>query len=422
MGRTIVIGGGIAGLTAGYRLLRAGADVIVLEAGDRAGGKLATVREQGALIELGPDSVFTHKPWAKELIEEIGQGSEVLEPAAQGFSLLVDGRLRPVPRPLARLDTVAPGAFDGADFLGEQDKERAARPADWAEPHERDASVAAFFRARFGERFSKFVAEPLLAGLYSGDPESLGMAALYPRYWRPHEATSPAGGPAFISLRRGMGSLVQALVNRLGDVVRLSSAAKAVERSGASLSVRTSAETFEAESLVLAVPSFAAARLLQGVAPVASELLERQQHASTSVVTMLFPAGAFRKPPEGNGFLVPRSENCALSGCTFSSLKWPGRAPEGKTLLRSFLRHGGPEGALIELDRLFSVTSAPELTRFDTWDRALPQYNLGHLDWLAGVRLALSGLPIALAGASYGGIGVPDCVRQGIEAAAQFTG
>jgi oxygen-dependent protoporphyrinogen oxidase len=441
MSRIVIVGGGIAGLTAAYTLGKSGRhEVTLLEATNSLGGKIGTDRAGELLIERGPDSIFTVKPAALQLICELGLEDELIEPQGGEFSILVDGKLHQVPRALATMMRTASGVLEKVGFLSAAAKERVLGERDVPKGSGRDESIASFFRRRFGKRFSTLVAEPLLAGIHAGDPEKLSMMALYPAYLGLEQRqgsltgssqTTPvaSGKPAFQTLRNGMGTLVDSLDSSLENVhVRLDANVDAVRRNGAGLVVEAQ-EPIEADHVILAVPAWAAARMLSASAPESAAALRRIRFVSTAVVTLAYPRTAFPENLPGNGFLVPYHEPCDITGCTWTSQKWQGRSPEDVALLRVFMGQDGGFNveehsdedlvarAKTSLSRLMRTTLPPTFERLDRWTKAMPQYDVGHLDLLAEAERGLKGMPITFAGSSYRGNGIPDCVRQGREAA-----
>jgi oxygen-dependent protoporphyrinogen oxidase len=448
--RVAIVGGGITGLSAAYDLQKAdGVEVTLLEQGPVIGGKIQTACEQDFLIEQGPDSIFSSKPWAIDLMRELRMEEDLMEPLAHSFSILTKGKLHPVPRALASLVPSAAGALEKVAFLSSSAKRRALREAEIESGSAEDESIASFFTRRFGKTFSHLVAEPLLAGTHAGDARRLSMAALYPAYLgmeRSHgsiaqavSSRAPANGsakrPGFLTLKDGMASFPRRLAAALTQVdVRLGAPVLAVSRSGPALVVGTPTGDLEVDHLLVTTPAYAAAPLLAEVAPEASGQLGRIRYVSTAIATLAYPRDAFKETPSGNGFLVPFGEDCPISGCTWSSNKWAGRAPDDVLLVRAFMgRDGGLDidfssdedllrMATETLARLISPIAAPTFTRLDRWPKAMAQYEIGHLGLIAALDAALADLPISLAGSSYRGNSIPDCVRQGREAAGSILG
>ncbi len=445
MAHIVIVGGGIAGLSAAYDLERAGGhEVTLIEAADRLGGKIATERVGDYLLELGPDSIFAVKPWAVQLIEELGMGDQLVDPIATDFAILVGGKLHQVPRALASLMPSASNTLEKVSFFSAATKRRILKEKEVEKGPGGAESIAAFFRRRFGRKFSELVAEPLLAGIHAGDPEKLSMSALYPSYLGLEQkhgsltggpgAHPPKGGPnraSFVALRDGMGSLVIRLQDSLKTTQLLTGTrvARIEGRDGRLVVFTDDDRELVVDHLVLAVPAEIAAPLLTQVAPGAAAALGKIRYVSTAVVTLAFPRGAFPKDLCGNGFLVPFMEPSDITGSTWSSNKWPGRAPGDTLLMRCFMgRDGGLAvdqctdeqligRALGTIEKVLHPIQKPIYSRADRWPKAMAQYELGHLDLLAEAEKGLSRLAIYLVGSSYRGNSVSDCVRQGRDAA-----
>jgi oxygen-dependent protoporphyrinogen oxidase len=447
--RVAIVGGGVAGIAAGLRVAERAPDasLVLLEAGDRLGGTLQTVREQGFVIETGPDSFITEKPWALALCDRLGLSGDLvgtrdgdrrthvargdaLHPLPDGFLLLAPTSLGPlVTSPLfswpgklrMALDLVLPRG-DGA----------------------RDESLADFVRRRLGREALARVADPLVSGIYTGDPERLSVAATMPRF---HEleathrsiilglrrSAGAARGVAgaryglFVTHRDGMGALVSALAARLPDsTAQLGTRLERLERTTSGWRLHLGRASLDADAVVLATPAWATADL---VAPIDAALAERLRtivHASSAIVTLAVRASDLPRGLPGFGFVVPAVDGRDLLACTFSSRKWAGRAPEGHELLRGFV--GGvrrpdlverDDAALIaivrsELARYLGLRGEPVLARVDRWRRAMPQYDVGHRERVRAIEERVATLPrLALAGNAYQGVGIPDCVRSG---------
>jgi protoporphyrinogen/coproporphyrinogen III oxidase len=446
MPRTIVvIGGGIAGLTAAHTLQKeSDLDIILLEA-RRLGGKIRTTREGPFLVEHGPDSIFTAKPAALELLAELSLEHEIIEPKGREFSILSKRRLHPVPRPLVSLLSVDNSTLEKVGFLSRTAKLRALREPDVPKGPGRDETIASFFRRRFGNRFSMALAEPMLAGIHAGDPERLSMAALYPSYLgleqkygrlampeAPELQGSYFSGrrPGFISLRSGLETLPTALAQALDRVdLRAGVRVELIEWQAGRLRIDCGQEHILADAAILALPAYASSTLMREIAPSPSEKLKRIRYVSTAVATLAYDRTALEQELRGNGFLVPTDEPCAITGCTWSSNKWEGRAPEDRVLMRAFMGRDGSfevmtlsddallERAEKELAPVLGGRQAPGFRMLHRWPHAMPQCELGHNELMEEIESELSPLPIRLAGSGYRGSGIPDCIRQGREAA-----
>lgn len=434
-----VIGGGISGLAAAYfarKLLGPAAEVRVFEASDRPGGKVATLRTDDFYVELGPDSLVASKPAAIDLAVELGLREELVSPAPLPAFIYWAGRLHPIPNPARLRSFGLSGLFSPVG--------RVRILLDLLLPPRRDEadeSVGAFFARRLGREVAERYADPLFAGLYSADVYGLSLLALFPQYREIEKRygslvrglgavrrqAAEAGG--LKSIRGGLERLVEALAGRLGpDEVRLRSPVGAVAPAGdGRWVVQAGGESFAADAVVLAVPAPAAGKLLATAAQALAGLLGRQELVSVGVIVF-----AYRGEPgiSGTGFLVPARAGLLINGATWSSVKWPGSARPGWTVIRAYVgRAGGPawweltdeelSGRVwAELRRVARLPEKPEVIFIRRWPDALPQYRVGHPDWAAQVERELKNLPgLFLTGASYRGVGLADLVRQAREAA-----
>jgi oxygen-dependent protoporphyrinogen oxidase len=437
----------------------------VLEVRDRLGGTIETERVDGCVVEAGPDSFISEKPWALALCRRLGLEDRLvrtddryrrtfvwyggrLHPLPAGFQLLAPTRIRPF---LASRLFSWPGKLRMAlEVALPRGGGLAPRALDT------DESLGSFVRRRLGAEALERVAQPLVAGIYTADPDELSLAATMPRFlelerrersvalalWRagrraPQQGTSGARWSLFVSLRTGMGELVDALAGRLpAGAVALKQRATGIAREGASWRIGlASGESLAADAVILATEAPVAGRLLRYVDPAAAALLADIEYVSSATVTLAYRRADVRHPLDGFGFVVPRVERRALLACTFSSVKYPGRAPEGTVLLRAFLGGALDERALdrsdddlagvarAELREAVGVAAEPVLLRVRRWPHAMPQYRVGHLDRVGAVEHALARLPgLLVAGSGYRGVGISDCVRSGEEAAARALG
>src|SRR5205809_7662351 len=448
--RVAVVGGGVAGLAAAHRLVERGVrEVVLLEAGDRLGGSIATKRSGGFTIEAGADALLTEKPWAVDLCERLGVSLVGTREGERRTYVVHDGRIEPLPEGFLLLAPTDLRALAASPLVAWRGKLR--RALDLVLPRRADAadeSLAHFVRRRFGREALERVAEPLAGGIYTADAERLSLAATMPRFReleRKHGsvirglraeagATRAAGArySLFAAPADGMGALVEGLARRLPEgVVRLRAPVGALARDGATWRVSSGGETLAADALVLAAPAWTAGPLLEPVDAVLGRLLGEIEYASSATVTLAYPSAEV-PGVRGFGFVVPAVERRALIACTYASRKFPGRAPEGHELVRAFV--GGAlrpdllardDDALVEVVRgelraLAGITAAPELVRVHAHRPAMPQYVVGHLERVAAIEARVAAFPgLALAGAAYRGVGVPDCVRSGEAAAEQ---
>jgi oxygen-dependent protoporphyrinogen oxidase len=460
--RLVVVGGGVSGLAAAHRAVEVGhargapVDLTLVEARDRLGGTIATERADGFLVEAGPDSFLSEKPWALALCRRLGLEDRLVRTDDRFRKTFVwfRGRLHALPEgfqllaPTRVLPFVASGLFSwpgkarmALDLLLPRGAAALGRAG------EDDESLGAFVRRRLGREALERVAQPLVAGIYTADPDDLSLAATMPRFleaerrerslilalWRasrraPTAGTSGARWSLFVTFRRGMEELVTELAGRLppGAVV-LKQRASGLERRGGRWRVHTAeGGAFDADGVVVAAEAHATARLVRYVDPALATLVGEIPYASAATVSLGYRRSEIPHPLDGFGFVVPRSEGRALLAATFASVKYPGRAAEGDALVRGFL--GGALNAAVleeddaalvararaELGQALGVTAAPRLVRVHRWLASMPQYRVGHLARIEQIERRLEGLPgLALAGGAYRGVGIADCVRSG---------
>jgi oxygen-dependent protoporphyrinogen oxidase len=457
--RVVVVGGGITGLAAAWALTRprsAGdVDVTVVDAGERPGGKIRTERVGPFLFEGGPDSFLTLKPAAVEFARELGLGERLigtLEPG--GAFVLYRGRLEPLPDGLAGFIPQRVGSFLRSRLFSPWEKARFA--LEFLIPAARngtDESLGAFVRRRLGSAAVDRLAAPLLAGIHAGDIDRLSLRATFPQFAdaerrygsltgavlarrRAGRHLAGVGLPMFMTLRGGLSELVDAAVRALPDgSVRIGQVTRIIPSpAGYVLTLQDGAE-LRADAVVLAVPASAAAPLLAGVSPDAAGVLRSISYVSTAAAVFAFRRADVLHPLAGHGYVVARGERRMHTACTWVSSKWPHRAPDDHVVLRAYVGRDGDQAALAmdddtlsravlgELGSLLGLRAAPTLARVYRWPQAMPQYLVGHLERVAAARSHLGRIPgLALAGSAYDGVGIPDCIRQGKEAAASVLG
>lgn len=454
-----VVGGGIAGLTAAYELRERGVEVTLLEAGPRFGGKIATHRtDDGLVIEAGADSFLSAKPAGLALCERLGISSRVINTRPDDRRTFVwsRGRLRPLPEGLVLGSPARAGALLRSGLLSPAGAARMV--LDLAVPARRDGaeeSIGAFFTRRLGREAYDRVVEPLLAGIHAGDATTLSLPALFPRFAdmeRDHGglvraalaargdgggAGPPAAGHSpFVSLVGGMGELIDALVAILsstGAHLRTGTRVAALEPEGNRWRLGLEdGGTLESDAVILATPAFVTAGLVRALSPPAAALLEAIPHASTATVSLAYREGGTGRAPQGYGFVVPRVEGRQLIAATWSSNKWPSRVlPGHHVIVRGYVGGVGREWVLngtdddlvhvvrAELRVLAGLDGTPVHTEVHRYPQGMPQYTVGHLDRVARLRAELAAWPgLAVTGAAYGGVGIPDCITDATATAA----
>jgi oxygen-dependent protoporphyrinogen oxidase len=456
----VVVGGGITGLAAAHRLreIDPGIGVQVLEAGPRPGGVLRTTRTDGFLIESSADSLLTAVPWGLDLCRRIGL-EDRLEPTNPGQRrafVVRRGRLVAIPDGLMVMAPSRLWPVVASPILSPWGKLRLAAERVVPKGPGRDESLASFAVRRFGREALDRLIQPLVSGMYTGDPTRLSLEATMPRFLEMERAwgsliraarrdragradAGQAGSGArygmFTAPRGGMAEIVEALVARLpAGTVRCDAPLTRLERLPGgrwALGVGGSAgEGTTADAVILATPAPATARLLAGVDPGLSALVGRIESTGCAVVSLGYRREQVAHPLDGFGFVVPLVERRSILSGSFASCKFPGRSSEGFVLIRAFL--GGasrpdllerPDDDLIEtahgeLARLLGIGGGPLLRQLDRWPEVMPQYHVGHLDLVRSIEERAAELPgLALAGNAYRGVGVPQCIRSGEQAA-----
>lgn len=451
-----IIGGGLTGLTAASRLHEAGVRFTLFERGSFLGGHVRTVEREGFLMEAGADSFLSEKPHALALIRRLGLESEVIPTSARFRKSFVvsKGRLRAVPDGFYLMAPALILPFFRSPILSWRGKLRMGLDAVIPPRLESgDESVGSFVRRRFGQEALDRIGQPMVGGIYSGDPERLSMESVLPKFkrWeaehgsvirgmradgrRKHaECASGARYGLFLSLREGMGQLVRKISQGLPpDAVRFNQEVASLERvreSGLWRIRSADGSCVEAGSVVLALPAHRAAVLL---APLSADLAARLAsvpYESVATVHLAYERRAVRHRLNGFGFVVPRVENRSIIGCSFPSVKFEGRAPEGHVLLRAFAGgafgknaldasdEGLVAGVRRDLEELLGIRGKPLFHDLRRFPLSMPQYEIGHAEKIAGIRGEQGHFPgLVLAGNYFGGVGVPDCIREGEDAA-----
>jgi oxygen-dependent protoporphyrinogen oxidase len=438
LSRILVVGGGIAGLTAAYDLGRRGADVLLLEENERLGGLISTVAREGFLMDGGPDAFLRTKPHARALCEELGLGSELIptNPDRRRVYVLHRGRLEALPEGFRLTVPTRLLPFLGTRLFSFGGKLRVLSER-WIPPRHTEAeeSVASFVSRRFGEQALERVGEPLLAGIHCGDASRLSMNLLFPNLValeRKHGSLTrgmAAEGikgeeTVFLSLAGGMGRLVERLAQQTRGDIRLGQRVLEIRRRGGGFeSTLASGENVDSSAVVLALPIRVSEMLLKPLAPGAASELSRIETVSTAVVFHAFRRENLRHPLDGYGFVVPESEPNRLLAATFVSTKFPGRAPDSHVLLRTFLGGRRDRGildssdadlealSLRELERALGPLGAPAFSRVVRWADRTPQIELGHASRIAAFERALEEVPgLFVLGSGLRGVGIPDSI------------
>ena len=459
--RVVIVGAGLTGLAAAHRISeRAKADrrpveIVVLEAKDRVGGALWTDHRDGFTLEGGADSFITNKPRAVELCKALGLGDQLVGTDGQHRRSFVvrKGRLLPVPEGFVLMAPSRIGPILATPILSWRGKLRLLmdlilpRKAD-----DLDESLASFARRRLGRQAFERLVQPLISGIYTADPTELSLRATLPQYpamEREHRSlilaarrqakgqdrqASGARYGLFATLSGGMETLPKALAAALpAGTVRTGAVVRRISRSESGGTWRVElldGPPIEADGLLVATEAHASARLLDGFDADLAHRLRAIPYASSIVVQAGFRRDQVAHPLDGFGVVVPSIENRPILAVSFTSVKFPGRAPSGTILLRTFVG-GATRPDLFDLDdeaiaglvrrelaELLGATGEPLLLKIDRHPRAMPQYTLGHLDRVAEVRRLSAKHPrFELAGNALDGVGIPDCIRSGQDAA-----
>jgi oxygen-dependent protoporphyrinogen oxidase len=453
--KLIIIGGGIAGLSAAYYAQKniPDAHITLIESASQWGGKIATDRvpfnDGHFIIEGGPDTFLASKPWGVALCKELGLGERLhgTNPKNKNTYVLNRNHLLPLPEGLAmmipsdipsilrsQLISWFGKARMGLDFL--------------LPPHQLngDESLGAFVSRRLGREAYENLIEPLMSGIYAGDGDQLSLASTFPslrdletkygslargalQMRKQSNGKSVQGSrSAFLTPTTGLAEIVEALVESLKSKVnlrlntRVTSVTRNLKRETWNLTLDT--EILDSDALILATPAYVSGTLLASFDPELTSALQSIPHASTATVSLAYRLSDVPRELDGYGYVIPRREGRKALACTWTSTKFPHRAPEGYALIRVFIGRAGQdipwneselfELAKEELNLTLGITAEPILARVFMWENAMPQYNLGHPEKLRQIDSALEKYPgLALAGNGYRGIGIPDCIHSG---------
>ncbi|MGD1215131.1 MAG: protoporphyrinogen oxidase [Terriglobales bacterium] len=462
MKRIAIIGGGISGLSAAYTIedkRRSGTPVqyVLFESSPRLGGVLVTDRVDGCLVEAGPDSFLTEKPWAADLCREIGLGDQLIgsNDSERKTYIVARGKLVVMPDGLMFMvpTKIMPTVFSSLFSL----RTKIRMAAEWFHPPRKaseDETVAEMVKRHYGREMVELLADPLLSGVYGGEASQLSVRAVLPRFADMEsrhgslgramlEARKKMGAaanvparPLFTSLKEGMQQMVDALVARLdANSLKTSSLVQLVIRQDDAWTVSAGYQSDQFDAVIIATPAHAAADVLQSADENLARDLGEIKYSSSVTVTLGYDEEVRRLLPPGFGFLVPRSEGHRMLAATFVHNKFPHRAPENRALVRCFLGGARDEEILQtseeeileivrgELRQIVGIAlhAEPLFARVYKWKSSMAQYSVGHLERLQRIEALRQKLPgLALAGNGYNGIGVPDCVRSGAEAAGKI--
>ncbi|HJW21156.1 MAG TPA: protoporphyrinogen oxidase [Candidatus Limnocylindrales bacterium] len=452
----LVLGGGITGLAAAYELGKAGIPTILLEASSRLGGKVATHRRDGFVIDDGPDSFVAYKPAAVELCRELGIGDELISPQEpRTVYVRAGGRFARLPDGMGLVLPTRLRPFVVTDLFTLRQKARMA--LDVLLPRELatdDVAVGAFLERRLGRAVVDRLAGPLIGGVYGTAIDQLSLDAVVPQLrdaerrhrslllasladGRARRRSDRKPGSPFVALRGGIGQLTETLAEAVLAMpsveVRLSTPVVSLATSAHGVEVSLDGSPgLRGDGAIVATPAGVAASLLENDAPAAAAPIRAIPHGSTAVVTLAYPPEHVPANLDGHGFLVADGEPLTIHACTLSSRKWADRAPEGWLLARAFVGDGAAAAswtdaelvaaAARDLGATLGLRGTPAFTRVARYRGAMPHYTVGHLDRVAAATTALAESPqVVLAGGAYRGVGLPDCIAQGRAAAGHLV-
>ncbi len=438
-----IIGAGISGLSAAYYLHQAQPDwqLSVFERAATPGGKLRTLADNGFVVETGADSFLSRKPGGLALVRALDLEHKLQgrQPEHARTYVLRGGALHDLPSGLSGLVPADLSALSASTLLSESAVARAKQEPDIpADLPDSDISVADFMTQRFGAELFQTMIEPLLAGIYGGRADLLSLAATFPQLrtmvethgslTKGLQSAGPKNAspvPPFVSFAGGMSTLIEALMAALPvGTVQLSTAVDSVTQTATGWSING----VSYDALIVATSAPVAGVLLPHIAAE----LAAFPYGSSAIVSLAFNAGQVILP-QGYGYVSPRIEGREAIACTWSSQKWAARAPEGQVLLRLYLGRYGTDItqksdaellaiAIAELKETLNITADPTRQYIHRWRNAIPQLHLGHQARVAALQNKIDALPtLALAGAYFNGVGIPDCIRSGKAAAEKIT-
>lgn len=464
--KLIIIGGGIAGLSAAYYAQKKNPalEITLLEADSHWGGKIITDRVDGFVIEGGPDTFLATKTWGVELCKELGLSERLhgTNPKAQNTYVLHKGRLESLPDGLAMMIPGKVMPMLTTRLLSWVQKIRVG--FDFLLPVKKgndDESLGSFVSRRMGRAAYENLIEPLMSGIYAGDGDKLSLQSTFPflrdferkygslalgamKMYRARVKSQKNTGSrsVFLTPTTGLAEMVEALVAILEENnvnLRLNASVEKLESLKVGTLEPSNLQTFkrwnvtltdgsnlDADAVILATPAFATGDLLDAHAPELATVLQEIPYVSTATISLAYKLTDLQRPLDGYGYVIPRREGRRALACTWTSTKFPHRAPEGHALLRVFVGRAGQEddipwdeASLLEIAReelklTLGITADPLVSRVFIWEKAMPQYNLGHPEKLNQIDAALKKMPnLALAGNGYSGIGIPDCIHSG---------
>lgn len=450
-----IVGGGITGLTAAYYLKKDIAqfelpyEVKVLEASNRTGGKIHTLHQDGFVIERGGDSFLERKTPAVDLVNELGLGEKTVRNSTGQAYILVGETLHPIPAGSHMGIPLSEEVLRDSDLLSASEKERVIKETTLpkGEPKE-DQSLGKFLRGRFGDELIENIIEPLLSGIYSSDMDEMSLMASFPDFYELEQeygsliqglretlpATQKSTGKRkgqFLSFENGLDTLLQGLTEAIGEEnIMKNTAVEGIlsKEAGYELTL-ADGRVHQTDAVMLTIPHSNIPALMPQ--ETIWEDLKTIPMSSVANIVLAFDEADIGGDLEGTGFVVSRNSPFRITACTWTSRKWPATTPEGKVLLRAYV--GKPTDQAIvqlsdeeiqdivlrELSQIMTINGAPAFSIVTRWTQQMPQYNVGHPATIQKLENDLKDhLPgMYIAGASYHGVGIPDCIEQGKKAA-----
>ncbi len=439
----VIVGAGLAGLSAAWYLRDADATVTVIESSDNVGGKVQSqileTPSGDAIIETGPDGFLTRKPWAQTLAKEIGLDDEIIpvNDTPERIYILTKQGLRGMPDGLYLLVPTDLDAFRKSDLFSLGGKLRMA-VEQYIPPKsdDEDESLADFITRRLGAEALDKLGEPLLAGVFNADPDKQSILATFPNFRKIEKdygslikgmqaiqaKQSPSSQPNLISFRDGMGAFAENLAEKLTCDIRLNTPVREVRRTKEHYTIQLDNEVLDADYVIVTTQADTASFILHDVAPATSKLLSRIRYSGIASVTLAYRRKDVAHPLDAYGVVVPSSVGVEIDGIQFASSKWNNRAPDDIALIRAFF--GGPQTRHMldhddntaleivkrELVTMLGITGEPLNHRLLRWEQGYPQYDVGHLDLVAEIEASLPD-NLFVAGNAYHGVGLPDTVR-----------
>ncbi len=452
--RIAIVGTGIAACACAVALREKGIEFEMFEKGPVPGGKLLTEQVDGFTVEAGPDSFLPEKFRTVDLIRKVGLEKELLTTNEEhkGTFIYSGGRLHRLPEGVMLMVPTMFMPLARSSLISLSGKLRMGMEVFVPRKHNgSDESLARFVTRRLGKECLEKIAEPLVAGIHTSNPDNMSVKAIFPRFIdmeqkhgslirgmlkamksaRPGAASANGTMPYFMSLKGGMQELVDGCVRFIGrDSIRTGSEVREIRKTETGFAVTAGGDALPFDRVIVDAPAFAAAGLVRGQAPGLAGRLSAIEWSSTATISLAFEARDVGQKLPGFGFIIPRIENRRINAATWSSIKWSFRAPAGRLLIRCFVGGGHHEElvayeddrlqavVLDELRDIAGISAKPLFTKIYRWPGSMPRYTVGHLDRVAAIDAALRPYPgLFLTGCSYRGIGIGDCVKNGFETA-----